>query len=101
MENIKEGENSDSRLISNLQWLSDEQSKSYFDYVDKERFFVRFNIFFKDKGSYLTAEGWILGTECWVCSLDTYNKVRVMVCRPSLSDCIEEAVNRIKKISFW
>lgn len=79
-----------------LDWLAKEQSKSYFKREDKERYLVRFEVFFKDKDSYITDQGWVLGTECWVCRLETYDRTDVLVCRATLDDCLQEAVRRIQ-----
>jgi hypothetical protein len=83
-------------VMQYFQWLAEEQGRPYWNREDKERYLVNFQVFFKDKGSYITEQGWVLGTECWVCSLDVYNRVRVKVCRAELEDCLKESVARIK-----
>ena len=84
-------------VMQYFQWLAKEQSKSYWDREDKERYLNRFRVFFKDKESNITGQGWVLGTACWVCSLDVYSRVRVLVCRESLQECLQESVSRIKR----
>lgn len=91
------GSDSTGLVMQHFQWLSDEQSRSYFDRENKDRCLVRFDVFFKDKSSYITEQGWGTGTECWVCSIDVYNKVQVLVCRADLEDCLRESVARVKR----
>lgn len=83
-------------LVMHLAWLSEEQGKSFWQREDNERYLVDFTIYFKSKDQYITEQGWVAGTECWVCSLDVYNRVRVKVCRANIEDCLQEAVDRIK-----
>jgi len=58
---------------------------------------IGFRVYHKSSTEYMTNEGWVLGTKCWVVSLDTYNRLRVNVCREKLIDALTTAKDRLER----